>query len=199
MLIFFLYQIISNTSRGLPFCSVAFPSFHVLLFYVLGEILPMLKAIAKYPLGENAPTYNVGPLRFTASWNAKGFCYTELVIVKFQQPGRWNEKWPRHYRKGSAGILCNFTDLGSSVASLSPGLGDGGGVGNSIHTDISTSPKTSRVTVSSSRFWPCSDGALISQRYFPASFLVTFLIRILKSIISARSLKSPFRKRRQWC
>lgn len=46
MLISFLYQIISNTSPGLPICFTAFLSSHGILSYVVGEILHRLKAIA---------------------------------------------------------------------------------------------------------------------------------------------------------
>lgn len=80
---------------------------------------------------------------------------------------------------------------GSGLVSHPRGWGEDG-TADSSYPCACTLPKTSSMTVSSCRFWPCSDGALTSQRYFPASFLVTFLIRMLKSIISARSLKSPF-------
>lgn len=92
---------------------------------------------------------------------------------------------------------CNITGWVSQLVLVCPRTKSGRrriSTGDSSYTYTCTLPNTCRVTVSSSRFWPCSEGALTSQRYFPASFLVTFLIRILKSIISARSLKSPLEK-----
>lgn len=143
--------------------------------------------------------YSVGPLRFAPILNEKRFCHNELVVAKFQQPMRWRGEIAETLQERWWGWSPSLYPLGPWVASLSQGGVMGIRVGNGHYTYTTTSPSTSRVTVSSSRFWPCSDGALTSQRYFPASFLVTFLIRILKSIISARSLKSPCRKRRQWC